>query len=343
MSGHVAIFDVGKSNKKVVLFDEGMQQVAAEYQAFPALEEGAEHYEQTAAVTEWFLQTLRNLAAEHSIEAVGITTHGACAAGVDADGGLVEPVYAYTTDPGADFHADFHARCGTPRDLHRELASPSLAGSLLNLGVAAHYVQERHPEQWRQIRWFLPYPQYFAHVLTGKAAAEPTMLACHAYLYDFATGTYSRIPRELGLMDRLPDIVPSGQVIGGVSPAVAAATGLAAGTPVIAGVHDSNASLIPYLMLQDGRFILNSSGTWCVLMKPGSDRQLDDAQMDRNVFCNCSVFGDPVKTALVMAGQERQSWAEALSARQPGRDIYPDYDEVMHADLIADGERFVLP
>ena len=43
MSRHIAVFDVGKSNKKLVIFDQHMQQVAAEYHEFPAHEQDVLH------------------------------------------------------------------------------------------------------------------------------------------------------------------------------------------------------------------------------------------------------------------------------------------------------------
>jgi len=341
MSRHIAVFDVGKSNKKLVIFDQHMQQVAAEYHEFPAHEQDVLHTEQTRAVSEWLLATLGQLAKVYDIGSIGITTHGACGAGIDANGELVEPVVAYTTDPGADFHRAFHARCGDTRSLHRELATPAL-GYLLNLGLGASYIRERRPEQWAQIHHFLPYPQYFAHLLTGVVSAEPTMIGCHSYLYDYQRHNYSRIADELRLREKLPDLVPSGQVIGTVSEVVAQATSLPSDCQVIAGVHDSNASLVPYLMLADGRFILNSSGTWCVLMRPTDRVHLGDEQLDIGVFYNCSVFGDPVATALLMGGQERLNWLQLFERQYPDWQL-PDYDAEAAAAIIEAGEDFILP
>lgn len=343
MSTYVAVFDVGKTNKKLCIFDERMQLVDSYYDSFPAIEETAEHHEQTPATTEWLLNGLRDFAARYSIAAIGVTTHGATLAGVDAQGALAHPVVAYTSDPGATFHEDFYARFGDARSLHRAFATPAL-GSLTNAGLGAFYLKQRHPAAWEKIRHLLPYPQYFAYVLTGCAGAEPTMLGCHSYLLDFATRNYSRIAREAGLLEKLPTpIQSSGSVLGTVTPAIVERCGLDPACRVILGVHDSNASLVPYLLqARDERFILNSTGTWCVAMRPCERMQFTEEELDLGVFYNCSVHGDPVKTAIFMGGQERLAWldvCESLHAQW----ALPDFDAAIYQELITAADTFILP
>ncbi len=69
-----------------------------------------------------------------------------------------------------------------------------------------------------------------------------------AGLLDCRTGAYSdEVLRLLGLedwADRLPDIGPSDAVVGGVSDAAAALTGLLPGTPVVRGTVDMSASAL---------------------------------------------------------------------------------------------------
>ena len=84
---------------------------------------------------------------------------------------------------------------------------------------------------------------------------------------------------------------------------MAAATGLDPATPVLCGIHDSNASLLPHLMAREAPFAVVSTGTWVVCLAVGGEAvALDPA---RDVLVNVDAFGRPVPSARFMGGRER--------------------------------------
>ena len=56
-----------------------------------------------------------------------------------------------------------------------------------------------------------------------------------------------------------------------ITPEVAQATGLDPATPVICGLHDSNASLLPHLLARRPPFTVLSTGTWVIVFAVGGD------------------------------------------------------------------------
>jgi len=335
------VLDVGKTNKKLLVYDEAMRPAHQEMTGLPADEGGPVHFERTAETAEWFLGRLAAAAKRFDIGAISVTTHGATYAALDERGGLAFPVIAYTTDPGADFSRRFYDRFGAARALHRELATPDL-GALVNVAKGIAFAQETYPREFARARHLLLYPQYFAFLLTGRVSAETTYAGCHTYLYDLRARDWSRVADGLGVRSLLPPIGRPGDVRGTVTPEIAARTGLASDTKVLCGIHDSNASLLPLLLVNDDPFVLNSTGTWCVAMSPSAGGELTDAELDAGVFYNCSAFGEPVKTSLFMGGAEHQQWWEAIRARTGAAEI-PPYDPARCAAILRAADRFILP
>lgn len=108
----------------------------------------------------------------------------------------------------------------------------------------AMWVREHEPEAWARTRWVLSAGDWMLARLTGAApVTDPTnALKTGADLDELVWPT----SLEACGIDRatLPSIVPTGSLIGTISEAVQAATGLPPETTVHAGVTDANAAQI---------------------------------------------------------------------------------------------------
>jgi L-fuculokinase len=339
---HIAVLDVGKTNKKILVYDEGLQVIEQAYASFPADESGPVHLERIAEQQAWFLDQLSDVSRRFDIGVISTTTHGATFVGVTEDGVPALPVIAYTTDPGEDFRHRFTEQYGDPAQLHRRLSTPDLGG-LVCLGRGIAFARERFPEQFRRVRFLLGLPQYFGMFFTGRAAAECTCLGCHTYLWDFAKRDWSFMVDRLGIRALVPPRVGRpGDVLGSVSLDVARRTGLAPGTLVTCGIHDSNASLLPFLIQEDAPFVLNSTGTWCVAMAPTRSTELTASERARNAFLNCDAFANPIKTTIFMGGGEHDAWWEQIR-KASGAAMFPSFDPALAASLLAAADTFIFP
>jgi len=91
----VAVIDIGKTNKKIALFDADLNQVAHRQSPFPAqLDSQGILVEQTTAIWAWLKTNLADLYRSQPFQAISITTHGAAWAALNAVGDLAIPVIA---------------------------------------------------------------------------------------------------------------------------------------------------------------------------------------------------------------------------------------------------------
>ncbi len=310
----IAVFDVGKTNKKLLVFNGRLDLVDAAYHTFDQYEKDGVQIEAIEETSAWLIASLREMATKHDIGAVSVSTHGAAFACIDGAGKLALPVLSYTTDPGQDFYSRFSAEFGDPVTLQRETKTPDMIG-LGCMAKGIRFAQERWPEAFRNVTAILPLPQYYGFVLTGKTAIDPTNVGCHTAFWNFEEGDWSPLLDRMGLRGLFPRSISNPwDVLGPVTPDVARATGLAEDTVVTVGIHDSNASLLPYLIKETPPFVVNSTGTVSVSLRPTPDVTLRDEDLGKIVYYNLSAFKTPVKTTIFMGGMEFDTYMGLLSS-----------------------------
>jgi len=338
----ICVFDVGKTNKKLLVFDEALRIIDSVYETFDAAEKDALYVEATEATADWLLASLQSLTSRHDIGVISIAAHGATFACLDRCDQLALPVLSYTSDPGPNFHQEFQTRFGDPRSFQSRMNTPDIPG-LGCMAKGIYFVQTRFPEQFANTRALLPLPQYYGFLLTGRKGIEHTYLANHTGLWNFHDGAWSDVAVALGVIDLFPPVISKPwDVLGCVNPAVADKTGLRPDTVVTVGIHDSNASLLPYLIKTKGDFVLNSTGSVCVAMHPTDTVHLSEDELGKVVFYNLSAFLQPVKTSIFLAGIEFDTYMGLLKSRH-GDQPYPALDLALLEDVLTTGREFLLP
>src|SRR5947209_3939964 len=176
----VAVLDVGKTNVKVVLFDDAGAMLAERSQPNAARPPDARWpYPQLDVETIWtfFLASLSELNALKPITAISLSTHGAAGVMVDDNGANPAPMDYEFAGFGA-LDAEYDAL----RPPFAETLSPRTPRGL-NLGRCVYFYERRYPELFARARAFLMYPQYWLWRLTGALASEVTSLASHGDLW----------------------------------------------------------------------------------------------------------------------------------------------------------------
>lgn len=295
---HVAVIDIGKTNAKLALVDvRRMAETGVRKVPNTVLRDGPYPHYDVAALWDFILESLAALNRETPVDAISITTHGATAALVDAEGGLALPILDYEHD-GPDAAAADYVRVRPP---FAETGSPRLPVGL-NLGVQLFWQQQAFPEAFANVAAILTYPQYWAFRLTGRRANEASSLGCHTDLWAPRKGDFSSLVDAEGWRGLMAGLERADTVLGPVLPDLARATGLSPETPVFCGIHDSNASLLAHLRTQEPPFSVVSTGTWVVVMAVGGETvQLDET---RDTLINVNAFGEPVPSARFMGGRE---------------------------------------
>jgi xylulokinase len=129
-------------------------------------------------------------------------------------------------------------------------ANPVVTGSTLPKLL---WVRDNEPERFEQLRHFLLPKDYVRLKLTGEHATDVSDASGTA-LFDVAHRRWSReMAAALGVDSAiLPAAYESSELTGKISQAAAEATGLAAGTPMVAGAGDQAASAIGNGIVEPG-------------------------------------------------------------------------------------------
>ncbi len=295
MDGAVAVLDVGKTNVKLALFASDGALLWERSRPNDVRPGPPYPHADVEAIWRFLIDALRDANRAHRVATIVATTHG-CAGALIDEAGLVLPVLDYE-HPLDDIEPSY-AQLRPP---YAATLSPKLPGGL-NLGKQIAWQKSRFPEAFARATHFLTYPQYWAWRLSGVAASEVTMLGAHTELWEPRSSRYSTLSAALDLPRLMPPIQPAWCSLGFVRAEVAAATGVAATTQVLNGVHDSNASLVPHLASRRPPFTIVSTGTWVILMAVGLG--VERLRGEDDMLANVDVEGRPTACARFMGGRE---------------------------------------
>ena len=331
----VAVLDIGKTNKKISLYDRDFQVFGQERKSFEPKDYQGIEVEDTDAQLAWFREGLRSLSKAADIRTIAVTTHGATFALLDDAGQLAHPVISYTWPGGAQVQDAFYEAFGDPVALHRATATPDLG--FVNMAKVLFFIKTRRPEVWARCKRGVFYGPFFGHAFTGNAGLEPTFPGNHTYFWDFARGGWSDVALKLEA-DRLfgTNVQHPWDSIGTVTSAVAAECGLPGDCQVALGIHDSNANYLTYLAKGHRDFLLNSTGTWCVLMRESDTVQLSDDEIAAKVFFNQDACSRPVRTSLMTSGMDYDAFRALTELKDAG-----DADAVRR--VVSGRSLFVVP
>lgn len=312
---HVAVIDIGKTNAKLALVNlRTLSEIAVVTR--PNIVQAGPPWPHYDVDGHWafLLDALTTFHSDHGIDAISITTHGACAALLARDGTLAAPVLDYEHTYPAEIIAQYDAI----RPDFAATGSPKLAGGL-NIGAQLHFQFKTDPALKDRTARIVTYPQYWGHRLTGVAATDVTSIGCHTDLWSPQTGGFSDLPGCLGVEEKIAPVRKSDEVLGTILPEIAKSTGLPADTRVSVGIHDSNASLYPHILSQGGSFSVVSTGTWVIVMSVGGvDTPLDPS---RDTLINVNAHGQAVPSARFMGGREYELIQQGHRPDPTGNDI----------------------
>ncbi|MCK5197028.1 MAG: hypothetical protein KAR21_01680, partial [Spirochaetales bacterium] len=338
----IAVLDIGKTNKKLVIFDDKLKQIDSIFSSFSTIQYEDLDIEDIEGIDSWFIEGLKIMGSKYPIKVISVTTHGATGVCIDKEGNPSVPVVAYTNEVDEAFHDEFYNIVGTRDDLQVKTATAEVK-PLINYAKLLYFLKKRFPVDFEKTDKVLLYPQYFSYLLTGKTAADYTYAGCHTYLWNFKKWQWSDVAEKLGILSKLPETINKpGDILGNISEKIAKKTNLDPDTIVTTGIHDSNSSLLPYLINGEENFILNSTGTWCVVMHPTKELSFAEEELGKMIFYNISADEDLVKTAIFMGGLEFETYIKILQEIH-NREDHPGEEIDLIRDIVTQNEHFILP
>ena len=303
----VAILDVGKTNKKLLLFDQSYQLV---YEKSDRMEETVDEdgfpCEDLASLTSSAVELIKGSLhlEEFEVKAINFTAYGASFVYIDGDGKTLTPLYNYLKPYPQDLQHQFYEKYSGEKAFSRCTASPVLGS--LNSGMQVLRIKHEQPEIFARIAFALHLPQYLSYLFTDLAVTDITSIGCHTNLWDFTQQAYHAWVQNEGIATVLAPIISSAHVekinIEGQD--------LSCGI----GLHDSSSALIPYLSCFNNPFVLVSTGTWSITLNPFDHVPLADEELEKDCLCYLQYTGKPVKASRLFLGNAHEKGAERIAS-----------------------------
>lgn len=321
----IAVFDIGRTNKKIFLFDEHYHiRYEKETHLPETKDEDGYQCQDIAALKTWVLQSIKEVARfpEFEIKAISISAHGASFVNINEHGEPVTPLYNYLK-PFPDYlQKKLYGDYGI--NLPKITASPSLGN--LNSGLQLYRLRYEKPEVFDKIKYALHLPQYIGYLLTGKVSSDMTSIGCHTQLWNFETNQYHDWVSREEISSRLAPVRSANEVTAITLNDNHVLVGI--------GLHDSSAALIPYLKNFTDPFVLISTGTWCITLNPFNPHPLTDEELQKDCLCYLSFEGKPVKASRLFAGQEHEDQVKRIAVHFNKEDGF--YKSIAYHKNLAD-------
>jgi hypothetical protein len=136
--------------------------------------------------------------------------------------------------------------------------------------------------------------------------SEYTSIGCHTGLWDYAAGDYHAWVKRRGMDKLFPPCLPATlktEVIGFYKL-----------IDVGAGIHDSSAALLPYLLGSPEPFLLLSTGTWNITFNPFREDLLTPEALRKDCLNYMRLDGAPVRASRLFFGNEFNKQTARLAA-----------------------------
>lgn len=303
----IAVMDVGKTNKKLFLFDQGYNIVHEQSARFTeTTDEDGDPCENLESLRLSVFDSLRAVMSKKKFEikAVNFSAYGASFVYIDENGMPLTPLYNYLKTYPESLKNGFYKKYGGEEEFSSRTASPVLGS--LNSGMQIYRLKYEKPELFSQVKYALHLPQYLAYLLSGKPFSDMTSIGSHTNLWDFQKNDYHEWVDKEGIRPILAPIAAYDEVI---------STGMY-GNNYVAGIglHDSSAALIPYLLNFREPFVLISTGTWSISLNPFNHSPLTVEELNKDCLCYLDFKGNPVKASRLFAGYMHDEQVKRIAA-----------------------------
>ncbi|WP_211166310.1 FGGY-family carbohydrate kinase [Mucilaginibacter robiniae] len=303
----IAVFDVGKTNKKLFLLDEDYNIVFEKSARFiETVDEDGDVCENLETLRSSVHDSLHEIyrMPQFDIRAINFSSYGASLVYVNEEGEPLAPLYNYLKAYPQQVKKQFYDTYGAPEQIAAETASPVLDS--LNSGMQLYRIKYQKTDLFSQVKYALHLPQYLSSLVSGQAYSDITSIGCHTQLWDFVQNDYHSWVKEEHLRKKLAPIFPSNQALAMILNGKNCAVGI--------GLHDSSAALIPYLISFAEPFILLSTGTWCISLNPFNQQPLTAEELSSDCLSYMQYQGKPVKASRVFSGNEHEQQVKRISA-----------------------------
>lgn len=320
------IFDIGKTNKKVFVFDSSYTIIYEESHRISEItDEDGDPCDDLSSLIEWVTSTATNILSRGDLKigAINFSSFGASFVHINELGKPILPLYSYLKPLSPKIKSKFFNDYGGEEKVSRESASPVLDS--LNSGLQL-YRLKYEKSLTEKPGYSLHLPQFLSYLITRKVYSEITSIGCHTMLWNFEKDDYHEWVVAEGVIKRLAPIYPSTQLLDADRQWGHVKAGV--------GLHDSSSAIIPYLLTFRDPFILISTGTWAISLNPFNSAALTSWELKKDCLSFLSYKKKQVKASRFFAGHEHEENEKRIAEFFSKGNRY--YDNVLFSEEIVE-------
>jgi xylulokinase len=277
--------DLGTSSFKAVLFDPEIPAIVAQGKVGIEIETPSPDRAEANPEALWdaLVDVLGQLrasdpAAFSAVESVGLSTIFPALVPMDANGRPLSPALLYC-DHRALPQAEVFAQTFGVEDLERRTGNRFTPGTTTLPGIL--WLRDEAPEVFARTHVFGQIETYLVHRLTGEFVVDASHQSLSGLTRSGEELDYdATILAAAGLdAERLPRPLQSTDIAGTVTSRAAAACGLRAGIPVVAGCGDAPLATLGGGISSAGKLFVSAGTTDCLMISA-------DRPSGNPVFCN---------------------------------------------------------
>ena len=264
---YVLAVDIGTTGTKAMIVDHKGSMIATAYEGYSLITPGDGYVEQNAE--DWwnaFLSTsikcIQAIDDKQNIQAISMSTQGGSLVPVDKENKPLCNAIVWMDSRGDRIRDDM-LRLKEDQWFYSKSGWKLLSG--LN-AVKIQWLRLKQPEIFQKTYKFLTTLDYINMKLTGRYVIDPTNAGI-TNLMNLADKTWDKdILDFLDISsDRLPEVLPSGGVIGTITKSASELLGLDVNTLLINGGHDQYCSAVGAGAINEGDMILSTGTAWVAL------------------------------------------------------------------------------
>ena len=274
--------DVGTTGTKALLFSEAGKLLGSAYRGYLTATPKPAYCEQNAAdwwdaVVETVKEVCNDPVVAKQVAAISLSSQGGTMVAVDEDLHQVRPALVWSDKRCAAQRETFLQEVGDSSCMYEK------TGWKLGLGQNAlqiRWMKDNEPELFAKTHMFLSVPDYISAKLTGIPAVDISngginqLVNIREGKYDKSLLAFAGITEE-----KLPKIVPSGEVVGNLTEAAAKELGLSTDCVLVSGAHDQYAVALGAGACEAGDILIGTGTAWVVTaMADGPDFASGKAQ-----------------------------------------------------------------
>ena len=264
MDSYLVGIDVGTTGTKTVVFRSDGAACGSGYREY-SLQTAGKRVTQDAedwwrAVVQSVREAVRGMNPQ-KIAGIGISAQGASMTAVDREFRPLCPVMTWMDSRAQQEAEELTAALGKEKIYHvcGWPVNPSLDAAKLI------WMQKQEPELYNRAYQFVSTLEFVNRRLTGNSVTDPTCGAIRQLFNITRGGWDDEILRAVGVeRDRLPEVRPTGALVGGLAVQPAKELGLPEGLPVFNGAHDQYCASIGSGAVRPGDMLLATGTTWVV-------------------------------------------------------------------------------